>query len=100
MTIERLNNYRTIRIRLETDLSADERARLEKEKYAIDDFVNSIKDDYEIKSFIEMKYINGNQKVSWLSVALRHGYRSEHTPERKLRKFLKKAEMADLCNYN
>ncbi len=87
MTLERLGNYRTISIRLKDDLSTQDRYRLEREKQAIDDFVAGINDD-EIKSFIEDKYIKGKGRKSWLSVALKYGYRSENTPRNKIIKYL------------
>lgn len=87
MTLERLDDYRIIAIRLENKLSTQDRCRLEREKQSIDDFVRNIKKE-EIKSMVEMKYINSKRKVSWLYVAMKHGYLSENTPKNKIKKYL------------
>lgn len=90
MTKERLSRYRVNRIRLKnTNLSIEERDRLEKENQIIDDFVNHINDkDVEIKQIIEWRYIKGRKKPSWQAIAMRLGCLSEHTPNRRLIKYL------------
>lgn len=87
MTLERLDNYRIITISLKNELSTQDRCKLEKEKRAIDNFVKNIKNE-EIKSMVRMKYINSKRKISWLYVAMKHGYLSENTPKNKIKKYL------------
>lgn len=91
MTIERLSNYRVICIRLKNPyLSYSERERLEAEKQIIDDFVKNISDkDAIIKQIIEWRYIDGTNKISWQTIAMRLGYLADHTPKRKLDEYLK-----------
>lgn len=92
MTIERLSNYRIICIRLKSPyLSYSERKRLETEKQVIDDFVKNISDkDAVIKQIIEWRYIKGKKEPSWQTIAMRLGYQSEHTPNRKIIKYFQK----------
>lgn len=91
MTIERLSNYRVICIRLKNPyLSYSERERLEAEKQIIDDFVKNISDkDAIIKQIIEWRYIDGTNKISWQTIAMRLGYLADRTPKRKLDEYLK-----------
>ena len=50
-------------------------------------FVDSIGDS-EIRLIVLLKYIRGKRPPSWQSIASRLGYCAEHTPKRKLKKFL------------
>ncbi len=52
----------------------------------IEDFVNGIEDD-EIRAIISLRYIRGRRSPSWQNIAMKLGYRAEHTPKRKLKKY-------------
>lgn len=60
----------------------------------IEDFVDKISDK-EIRTIIMLRFIRGKRPKSWLNIAMKLGYCSEHTPKRKIESFLKMAEMAD-----
>ncbi len=65
-------------------------SRLKKEKGEIEKFVRGIK-DREIKLILSWRYINGKKAPSWQAIAMRLGYRSEHTPKRKIHDYIKKS---------
>lgn len=60
----------------------------------IESFVNNIQDK-KIRKIITLRYMKGKKAPSWLNIAMKLGYRSEHTPQRKSKKFFEMAEMAD-----
>jgi hypothetical protein len=39
--------------------------------------------------------MRGRRPLSWQSIALKLGYRAEHTPKRKLEKYFEMSEMSD-----
>ena len=69
-------------------------AELKHRKKEIEEFVDEISDK-EIKLIILWRYIKRNKPLSWQAIAMRLGYQSEHTPDRKIKNFFKMAEKAD-----
>ena len=65
-------------------------SELKAQKNEIEEFVRSVK-DREIKLILSWRYINGTKAPSWQSIAMRLGYQAEHTPKRKLQKYIKKS---------
>lgn len=61
-------------------------SELKAQKSEIEEFVRSVK-DREIKLILSWRYINGKKSPSWQAIAMRLGYRSEHTPKRKAFKY-------------
>ena len=74
-------------------------SELKAQKSEIEEFVRSIK-DREIKLILSWRYINGNKAPSWQAIAMRLGYRAEHTPKRKIQKYFKMSEKPDFKCYN
>lgn len=64
-------------------------AELKAQKSEVEEFVRSIK-DREIKLILLWRFISGNKAPSWQAIAMRLGYRSEHTPRRKSFKYFYK----------
>lgn len=64
-------------------------SELKVQKAEIEEFVRSIK-DREIKLILSWRYMNGKKAPSWQAIAMRLGYRSEHTPRRKSFKYFRK----------
>ena len=60
---------------------------LERSRAEIEAFVDSINDS-EIRQIVQLRYIRGRKKRSWQYIAMKLGYCAEHTPKRKLKKFL------------
>ena len=60
---------------------------LEHSRAEIEAFVDNINDS-EIRQIVQLRYIRGRKKRSWQYIAMKLGYCSEHTPKRKLKKFL------------
>lgn len=65
----------------------ERKAQLRSRKAEVERFVDSITDS-EIRLIVQLKYIRGKRPPSWQSIASRLGYCAEHTPKRKLKKFL------------
>lgn len=65
----------------------------------IEEFVNGIEDG-EIRAIISLRYIRGTRSPSWQNIALKLGYRAEHTPKRKLQKYFEMSEMSENPCYN
>lgn len=61
-------------------------SELKVRKGEMEEFVRSIK-DREIKLILSWRYINGKKAPSWQAIAMRLGYRSEHTPINKLKNY-------------
>lgn len=61
-------------------------SELKAQKGEIEQFVAEIK-DREIKLILSWRYINGKKAPSWQAIAMRLGYRAEHTPKRKIKKY-------------
>lgn len=61
-------------------------SELKAQKGEIEKFVRGIK-DREIKLILSWRYINGKKSPSWQAIAMRLGYRSEHTPINKLKNY-------------
>ena len=55
----------------------------------IEEFVNGIEDD-QLQRIFRLRYLTGKKKLSWLSIAMKIGYSSEHTPKRKHDAFFNK----------
>ncbi len=55
----------------------------------VDDFVNGI-EDIQLQRIFRLRYLTSKKKLSWLSIAMKIGYSSEHTPKRKHDAFLNK----------
>lgn len=61
---------------------------LEHSREEIEEFVHDIDDDdYEIKQIIQYRFMRGKKPISWQRIAIKLGYCSEHTPNRKLKKY-------------
>ena len=60
---------------------------LERTRSEIEAFVDNINDS-EIRQIVQLRYIRGKKKRSWQYIAMKLGYCAEHTPKRKLKKFL------------
>ena len=60
---------------------------LEHSRAEIEAFVDNINDS-EIRQIVQLRYIRGKKKRSWQYIAMKLGYCAEHTPKRKLKKFL------------
>lgn len=60
---------------------------LEHSRAEIEAFVDNINDS-EIRQIVQLRYIRGRKKRSWQYIAMKLGYCAEHTPKRKLKKFL------------
>ena len=60
---------------------------LERTRSEIETFVDNINDS-EIRQIVQLRYIRGRKKRSWQYIAMKLGYCAEHTPKRKLKKFL------------
>ena len=60
---------------------------LEHSREEIEAFVDNINDS-EIRQIVQLRYIRGKKKRSWQYIAMKLGYCAEHTPKRKLKKFL------------
>lgn len=89
MKIEQLESYRSDEIIKSITDDKNEHARLEKRCNETLVFVNSIPDEYsKVREMIRMRYISGKRTPSWQYVAMCFNYRSEHTPKRKIEKFL------------
>lgn len=65
----------------------DRQARLRVSCAAVERFMEEIEDD-ELRTIIRLRFIASGRKPSWLEIALKLGYRSEHTPYRKLTDYL------------
>ena len=63
------------------------RSSLESLCKEIEEFHDSI-DDSELRQIVMWRYIS-KHKRSWQYIAMKLGYLSDHTPKRKLQKFLK-----------
>lgn len=63
-------------------------AYLKSEKLIIENFVDDI-EDKEVQSIVKWRYIKGIKKPSWQAIAMRLGHQSEHTPKRRIMKYLK-----------
>ena len=61
-------------------------SELKAQKSEIEEFVRGAK-DREIKLILSWRYINGRKAPSWQAIAMRLGYRSEHTPINKLKNY-------------
>lgn len=61
-------------------------SELKAQKGEIEEFVRCVK-DREIKLILSWRYINGRKAPSWQAIAMRLGYRSEHTPINKLKNY-------------
>lgn len=55
----------------------------------IEEFVNGI-EDAQMQRIFRLRYMTSKKQLSWLSIAMKIGYTSEHTPKRKHDAFLKK----------
>lgn len=62
--------------------------QLKNEVKEIEEFYAKL-EDVEIKAIVKLKYLSGRQRVSWQYIALKLGYCSDHTPKRKLIRFLR-----------
>ena len=60
---------------------------LERSRSEIEAFVDNINDS-ELRQIVQLRYIRGKKKRSWQYIAMKLGYCAEHTPKRKLKKFL------------
>lgn len=65
----------------------ERRAALRAEKAEVERFVDGITDS-EIRLIVLHKYIRGRRPPSWQFIAMKLGYCANHTPRRKLKKFL------------
>lgn len=63
-----------------------ELSSLNQRKTDIEEFVHNIV-NYDIQLILAYKYLRGNRKPSWQSIATKLGFCSEHTPKRKIIKF-------------
>lgn len=61
-------------------------SELRAQKGEIEEFVRGIK-DREIKLILLWRFISGKKAPSWQAIAMRLGYRSEHTPINKLKNY-------------
>ena len=55
----------------------------------IEKFVNGI-EDIQLQRIFRLRYLTSKKKLSWLCIAMKIGYSSEHTPKRKHDTYLKK----------
>lgn len=69
----------------------DRQARLRASCLAVERFAESIDDD-EVRTVVRLRYMAQGRKPSWLEITLKLGYRSEHTPYRKVIDYLHKNE--------
>lgn len=67
----------------------ERRARLRASCTAVERFAESIEDD-EVRTIVRLRYMSQGRKPSWLEITLKLGYRSEHTPYRKVIDYLHK----------
>ena len=54
---------------------------------AVERFAESIADD-EVRTIVRLRFMAGGRRLSWQEIALKLGYRSEHTPRRKLTDYI------------
>ena len=69
----------------------ERKARLLASCLAVERFAESIEDD-DVRTIVRLRYMSQERKPSWLEIALKLGYRSEHTPYRKVIDYLHKNE--------
>ena len=65
-------------------------ARLKAACAAVERFEEAIDDD-EIRTIVQLRCMSDGPRPSWFEIALKLGYRSEHTPKDKLVNYLQKA---------
>ena len=65
----------------------ERKAQLKLRKSEVERFVDGIEDS-EIRLIVQLKYIKGRRSASWQYIAMKLGYCADHTPKRKLKKFL------------
>lgn len=54
---------------------------------AVERFAESIADD-EVRTIIRLRFMAQGRRLSWQEIALKLGYRAEHTPRRKLTNYI------------
>ena len=54
---------------------------------AVERFAESIADD-EVRTIIRLRFMAQGRRLSWQEIALKLGYRAEHTPRRKLTDYI------------
>lgn len=69
----------------------ERKARLLASCLAVERFAESIEDD-DVRTIVRLRYMSQERRPSWLEIALKLGYRSEHTPCRKVIDYLHKNE--------
>jgi len=65
----------------------DRQARLRACCEAVERFAESIVDD-EVRTIVRLRFMAGGRRMSWQEIALKLGYRAEHTPRRKLTDYI------------
>lgn len=68
----------------------ERKAKLKAACEAVERFEEEI-DDAEIRAIVRLRCMSGGQRSSWFEIALKLGYRSEHTPKDKLVHYLQKS---------
>lgn len=68
----------------------ERKARLKAACAAVERFEESIDND-EIRAIVQLRCMSCGQRPSWFEIALKLGYRSEHTPKDKLVHYLQKS---------
>ena len=61
----------------------ERQARLRASCAAVERFAENVPDD-EVRTIIRLRYMAQGRKPSWFEIALKLGYRADHTPRRKV----------------
>lgn len=61
----------------------ERQARLRASCAAVERFAENVPDD-EVRTIIRLRYMARGRKPSWFEIALKLGYRADHTPRRKV----------------
>lgn len=70
------------------------KSELETAVREVQSFVDAVSDS-ELRMTLQLRYIRGKKRPSWQYIAMKLGYCAEHTPKRKLKKFLQMSEMSE-----
>ena len=65
----------------------DRQARLRACCEAVERFAESIEDN-EVRTIVRLRFMAQGRRLSWQEIALKLGYRAEHTPRRKLTDYI------------
>ena len=65
----------------------DRQARLRACCEAVERFAESIEDN-EVRTIVRLRFMAQGRRLSWQEIALKLGYRAEHTPRRRLTDYI------------